>query len=413
MANSGKLNKLVNIGALTTIAAAFGAAWLCGSASSVLPVLMVGACWIGLMLAHDRQMRRERDDRIAQLRARSDTLVGNLGIAFARCAGEFNTQLATSKSELEQAQGLFMDAIQKLIGSFTNINSQTQAQQALTLTITQGHASCSDIETPAQGGFEGFVAETSNTLKFFVDNTVNSSKSAMELVEKMEGISLQIGNVNSILGEIEGIAKQTNLLALNAAIEAARAGEAGRGFSVVADEVRGLSARTSQFSQQIRKTITLVQESVHTTEHAIDNMASQDMTVAMKSKLRVDEMMVGVRQVNAATGTAAQELAVITRGVEENVNAAVATMQFQDMVTQLIGHVCLRMDALNGVVDRINALGNELSATSGPSADQDQCARGLSRACDELIELIAGVRQATVSNPVRQASMTTGEVELF
>ncbi len=413
--NNGLFMKCVNGGALASVAVAVGAAWHCGSVTGALPVVIVAAGWLVFLVKHDRDMQNDTAARMAQMRAQNNALAGNLGAAFAQCAGEFNSQLATSQGELDQAQRLFMDAIQKLVGSFTSINTQTQTQQRLALTITQGHAPGADAPAKDAGGFEHFVAETSGTLRFFVDSTVQSSKVAMGLVEKMEQITRQIGEVQSVLGEIEGISKQTNLLALNAAIEAARAGEAGRGFSVVADEVRDLSGRTNQFSQQIRKTITEVQESVHATERAIDQMASQDMTFALQSKQHVDEMMADVQQVNTAMGAAAQELAVITRGVESNVNTAVTTLQFQDMVTQLLGHVRRRMDALTGVTAKINTLATDLTATStaAPSADQVQRNEGLRRACDELLELLASVQQMTIKNPVRQASMTTGDVELF
>ena len=124
-------------------------------------------------------------------------------------------------------------------------------------------------------------------------------------------------------------------------------------------------------------------------------------------------MMADVQQVNTVMGAAAQELAAITRGVESNVNIAVTTLQFQDMVTQLLGHVRRRMDALGGVAAKINALAGDLTATAAPSADQEQRAQGLGLACAELMELLTSVQQTTVRNPVRQASMTTGDVELF
>ncbi len=412
MLNNGLFMKLVNAGAIASIAAAILAGWLAGSMMGALPVIVVAAGWLALALWHDRLLRAECEARASQMRGETGALAGNLGAAFAQCAGEFNTQLAISQGELEQAQQLFMDAIQKLVGSFTSINTQTKTQQKLALTITQGHAA--DAGTAASdGGFEHFVTETSNTLRFFVDSTVQSSKVAMGLVERMEQITGQIDEVQAILAEIEGISKQTNLLALNAAIEAARAGEAGRGFLVVADEVRDLSGRTNQFSQQIRKTITEVQESVHATEKAIDQMASQDMNFALQSKHHVDEMMADVQKVNTAMGVAAHELSVITRGVEDNVNTAVTTLQFQDLVTQLLGHVRRRMDALTGVANKINTLAADLTATATPSADPARHAPALRRACDELMELLASVQQVTIRNPVGQASMTTGDIEMF
>lgn len=400
-------------GSAASVVAAVAAAWLSGSALAALPVAIAAAVWCALLHAHDRNLIREAAARAERQRAYTRSMVTELGATFKCCAGEFEAQLQSSRGELEQVQGLFLDAIQKLVGSFTTINEQTQAQQRLAMTLTQGHAMSDDQAAPGHDGFEHFVSETSNTLRFFVDSVVQSSKVAMGLVEKMEQITQQIDGVQKILGEIEGISKQTNLLALNAAIEAARAGEAGRGFSVVADEVRDLSSRTSQFSQEIRKKIRHAQESVHVTETAIDQMASQDMTFALQSKQHVDEMMGDVQKVNVAMSKAAGELSAITSGVEHNVNVAVTTLQFQDLVTQLLGHVKRRMEALDGVVVKIDAIANDLNAGPVEIDGGQQQTWSLSQACNELKELLAGVQQITIKNPVRQASMSTGDVELF
>jgi len=406
--------KILGCGLVASVAVA-GAAWVYLDPVSALAILIVTAAWVALLLWRDRQLRHAADPQIARMQAHSDVLAGDLGPAFVQCAGEINTQLVTARGELGQAQSLFMDAIQKLVDSFTSINTQTQMQQSLAMTIARGHTNSDGeaVQIEGIGGFERFITETSTTLRYFVDNMVQSSKVAMCLVEKMEQISGRIDGVQSILGEIEGISKQTNLLALNAAIEAARAGEAGRGFSVVADEVRDLSGRTNQFSQQIRETIKHTQDSVHDAVEAINKMASQDMTFALQSKHRVDEMMASAKNVNATIEAAAQELAVITQGVESNVNTAVTTLQFQDMVTQLLEHVRRRMDALTGVADKVNMLATDLAVAAAPSADQEQRTQGMRRACDELKQLLANVQQVTIRNPVRQASMTTGDIEMF
>jgi methyl-accepting chemotaxis protein len=413
LANSDLFKKLVGGGVMASGAAAAVAAWLCAAPASAFAIVMVAAGWLALLLWYERQLRNETDSQVAGLRAHTEALAGNLGPAFAQCADEFSSQLVTAQGELGQAQELFMDAIQKLVGSFTSINTQTQMQHGLAFTITHGNTRSDDAANSENTGFEHFIGETATTLQYFVDSIVQSSKIAMGLVEKMEQISSRIAGVQSILGEIEGISKQTNLLALNAAIEAARAGEAGRGFSVVADEVRDLSGRTNQFSQQIRETIKQTQESVLAAEQAIHQMASQDMTFAMTSKQHVDEMMAEAKDVNVAMAAAARELSVITRGVESDVNTAVTTLQFQDLVTQLLGHVTRRMNALTGVADKITALAADLGAAAVSPDDQAHRTQGLRRACDELMQLLANVRQATIRNPVRQASMASGDIEMF
>jgi methyl-accepting chemotaxis protein len=404
------LNKVTAGAGLASLAVALATAFYADIAA--VAVLVVAAIWLAAAIVTERTQHAVAQAQLQAVNRRVDRLGHELSVAFEQSAGEFDAQLASAQGEIHQTQTIFEDAIQKLVNSFTNMNTQAQQQQTLALQITTGHIK-ETAEQTGQGGFAKFVNETSSTLQFFVDNTVQGSRVAVELVENMDKITQQVGEVHGILGEIEGISKQTNLLALNAAIEAARAGEAGRGFSVVADEVRDLSGRTSQFSQQIRGAIAKVQEAVQITESAIDKLASQDMTFALQSKQHVDEMMRDVQSVNETMSSSATELSAVTHQVEASVNTAVTTLQFQDMVRQLLAHVLQRIAALNSVSAQLRTLSGRLAVADAPGADADARVHGIEQACRELSDLIEKARQLTVHSPVRQASMASGDIEMF
>ena len=304
-----------------------------------------------------------------------------------------------SVEELDRVKYLLKQAIDQLVTSFGEMNRHIQAQRDLALSII--NSMTEDDQGPGGSSFAEFVMDTSKTMEAFVDNTLNTSKIAMSLVETMDTIDVEVNAIIGILSEIESISKQTNLLALNAAIEAARAGEAGRGFAVVADEVRALSQRTNLFSQQIRGHMDGVHSSLASAHTSIYTVASMDMNFALESKHRVQDTMKRISTINKAMAESAQAINVHADQVSNGVNSAVTALQFQDMTNQLIEHTQERIES--GV-----HIANELATAVRHDTD---LAGGIRKARESLHSQAQIVEDRR--HPVKQESMDSGDIELF
>ena len=230
------------------------------------------------------------------------------------------TQLASAAEELnsvtdESARGLAQqnNEIQQAATAVTEMTSAVEevARNAVSTSEASGEASRS------AGDGRDLVLETVSAIERMSGDVQNTAR----LVEDLAGQSRDIGKV---LDVIRGLADQTNLLALNAAIEAARAGEAGRGFAVVADEVRALAHRTQQSTSEIERMIGSIQGG---TEHAVESMrtsterAESTLNIARGAGLALDTIASAVGQINERNlviASAAEEQAQVAREVDRN-----------------------------------------------------------------------------------------------
>jgi methyl-accepting chemotaxis protein len=164
------------------------------------------------------------------------------------------------------------------------------------------------VSTEAIGGIESLVSE------------VNS---AAQVIRNLEQDSENIG---SVLDVIRGIAEQTNLLALNAAIEAARAGEQGRGFAVVADEVRTLASRTQQSTQEIQDMILRLQDGAANAVKVMEGaqnkaqVSSDSVEKAAESLAAIAGSVSAINDMNTMIASAAEEQSAVAAEMQTNMN---------------------------------------------------------------------------------------------
>ncbi|MDP9526511.1 methyl-accepting chemotaxis protein [Pseudomonas protegens] len=229
-------------------------------------------------------------------------------------------QLASAAEELnsvtdESARGLTQQN-NEIEQAATAVNEMTSAVEEVARNAVST-SEASQNATQSAGDGRDMVQETVAA----IERMTGDVQSTASLIGDLANESRDIGKV---LDVIRGLADQTNLLALNAAIEAARAGEAGRGFAVVADEVRALAHRTQQSTSEIERMIGSIQSG---TEHAVDSMrnsterAESTLTIARNAGQSLDTInsaIIEINERNLVIASAAEEQAQVAREVDRN-----------------------------------------------------------------------------------------------
>ncbi|XKU43929.1 methyl-accepting chemotaxis protein [Pseudomonas [fluorescens] ATCC 17400] len=191
--------------------------------------------------------------------------------------------------------------------------------------VSSAEASQASDEDSKHGHYQ--ISETISSIQNLVNEVLDASG-------KAEGLAVQAQDISKVLEVIRGIAGQTNLLALNAAIEAARAGEAGRGFAVVADEVRSLAQRTQDSTEEIEQMITGIQQGTQDTVGALTSSAehaSQTLQRANSAGSALEKITAAISQINQRNlviASAAEQQASVAREVDRSL------VNIRDLSTQ-------------------------------------------------------------------------------
>ncbi|WP_340680776.1 methyl-accepting chemotaxis protein [Paraglaciecola sp.] len=232
--------------------------------------------------------------------------------------------------------------VNRLVARFSDIHAQLQSSVQVSKQTADG--------LNGSQGLSQVIVGAENDLGNIVKVLHTAMVSRQELMTEIKQLATITGELKSMSDEVEGIASQTNLLALNAAIEAARAGEQGRGFAVVASEVRTLSTRSGQAGAQIAERIALANGTLQKTLARASQFATQDEKQMIEVEDAIQKVVGQFKTASSDIIESARILAHDSDAVQHEIQDVLVGLQFQDRVSQILGHIRADMNKFAAVM---------------------------------------------------------------
>ena len=319
------------------------------------------------------------------------------------------TEFASFQSEMEEARRLIRQAVSQLYGSLTGLENRSSDQRQMLRSLIdemlQMTGSGNDNLDTEQAGLQRFFDETHLLISEFVKKMSELQSSSARIAESFDGMKVQVGQITHLLDGVSDITKQTDLLALNAAIEAARAGEAGRGFAVVADEVRKLASRTGTLNTDIRGVLNEIVSTLSEAGIRVAEATHADLSIAERSQDNLNNLGSELLELTSKARQQSKHITEITEQIERLTHEGVLSMQFEDIVSQM----------MERITQKTMGVGEYLHAFLKLHHDRDE-ANGVQRFRNRTLrlqQLLQTSRSAATQTMQSGASKSEDAIELF
>ena len=275
------------------------------------------------------RLEEGRKDEFGELSHWFNRFVDNIHAIISQVAGNTG-QVSTAASQLHSTAEQIATAAEEVACQSITVATASEEMSATSNDISHNCSLASEISNRANSTATGGATVVQETL----EGMQNIAERVQESARTVESLGARSDQIGAIVGTIEDIADQTNLLALNAAIEAARAGEQGRGFAVVADEVRALAERTTRATKEIGAMIKGIQQETSGAVASMENgvrEVERGMESSRKSGEALQQIVDAIDEVSMQvhqSATAAEEQTAVTGEISSNIH------QITDVVSE-------------------------------------------------------------------------------
>jgi methyl-accepting chemotaxis protein len=346
-----------------------------GVIGALIVVVLVAVAWV-ITRSVVRELGGEPREAVALMRkaaegdlsvdvgnAPRDSLLGALGAMLGQLRtmmskiGDSAQEVATSSTEIAAMTGNVAEAAAR----------QSDASSAIAAAIEEMTVSINQIsdnagETRQSSSLAANLANTGEVKAVSAAEEIKlAAATVAEASERIAHLVESASQIGSIANVIKEIAAQTNLLALNAAIEAARAGEQGRGFAVVADEVRGLAERTASATVQIEQMIGTIQDD---TSRAVEVM-SQVSTRVRSGVGLVEEATASLKEIRSGVGVTLDHISDVADATREQSIASDAIAAQVEQIAQMVEDTSSSVREAAGALNQLENLSSQLHELVG------------------------------------------------